>query len=43
MLKGLTVATTFLGRISIGKIVEKNSRRLPAKDDQFPTTSKVAA
>ncbi|EXF92698.1 hydrolase or metal-binding protein [Pseudomonas fluorescens HK44] len=30
-----------LGRISIGKVVEKNGKRLPEKDDQFTLTSQV--
>ena len=30
-----------LGRISIGKIVEKNGKRLPEKDDQFTLTSQI--
>ncbi len=41
MLKGLTITPPVLGRISIGKIVEKNGKRLPAKDDQFTITSQV--
>ncbi len=30
-----------LGRISIGKVVEKNGKRLPEKDDQFTLTSQL--
>jgi hypothetical protein len=41
MLKGLAITPPVLGRISIGKIVEKNGKRLPEKDDQFTVTSQV--
>lgn len=41
MLKGLTITPPILGRISIGKIVEKNGKRLPEKDDQFTITSQI--
>ncbi|PAU59203.1 hydrolase or metal-binding protein [Pseudomonas sp. PIC25] len=41
MLKGLAITPPVLGRISIGKVVEKNGRRLPEKDDQFTITSQV--
>ena len=41
MLKGLAITPPVLGRISIGKIVEKNGKRLPEKDDQFTLTSQV--
>ncbi|AOZ12429.1 hydrolase or metal-binding protein [Pseudomonas lundensis] len=41
MLKGLAITPPALGRISIGKIVEKNGKRLPEKDDQFTLTSQV--
>lgn len=41
MLKGLAISPPILGRISIGKIVEKNGKRLPEKDDQFTITSQV--
>jgi hypothetical protein len=40
MIKGLAITPPVLGRISIGKIVEKNGKRLPEKDDQFTITSK---
>ena len=30
-----------MGRISIGRIIEKNGKRLPEKDDQFTLTSQV--
>ncbi|NMZ56708.1 hydrolase or metal-binding protein [Pseudomonas lundensis] len=38
MLKGLAITPPVLGRISIGKIIEKNGKRLPEKDDQFTIT-----
>lgn len=41
MLKGLAITPPVLGRISIGKVVEKNGKRLPEKDDQFTITSLV--
>jgi hypothetical protein len=41
MLKGLAITPPVLGRISIGKIIEKNGKRLPDKDDQFTITSQV--
>ncbi|WLG91195.1 recombination directionality factor [Pseudomonas cucumis] len=41
MLKGLAITPPVLGRISIGKVVEKNGIRLPEKDDQFTITSQV--
>ncbi|WP_122755106.1 hydrolase or metal-binding protein [Pseudomonas viridiflava] len=41
MLKGLAITPPVLGRISIGKVIEKNGRRLPEKDDQFTITSQV--
>lgn len=41
MIKGLAITPPILGRISIGKIVEKNGKRLPEKDDQFTVTSQV--
>ena len=41
MLKGLAITPPLLGRISIGKVVEKNGKRLPEKDDQFTITSQV--
>lgn len=41
MIKGLCITPPILGRISIGKVVEKNGRRLPEKDDQFTITSQV--
>ena len=41
MLKGLAITPPVLGRISIGKVVEKNGKRLPEKDDQFTLTSQT--
>ena len=41
MIKGLAITPPVLGRISIGKIVEKNGKRLPEKDDQFTITSQI--
>jgi hypothetical protein len=39
MIKGLAITPPVLGRISIGRVVEKNGKRLPEKDDQFTLTS----
>lgn len=41
MLKGLSITPPVIGRISIGRVVEKNGKRLPEKDDQFTLTSQV--
>ena len=41
MIKGLAITPPILGRISIGKMVEKNGKRVPEKDDQFTLTSKI--
>lgn len=41
MLKGLALTPPTVGRISIGKVVEKNGKRLPEKDDEFTITSQV--
>lgn len=43
MLKGLALTPPVVGRISIGKVVEKNGKRLPEKDDEFTLTSQVQA
>ncbi len=43
MIKGLAITPPILGRISIGKIVEKNGKRLPERDDQFTITSGFVA
>ena len=41
MLKGLALTPPVIGRIAIGKVVEKNGKRLPEKDDEFTVTSQV--
>lgn len=41
MIKGLMITPPVLGRISIGKVVEKGGKRLPEKDDQFTITTQV--
>lgn len=41
MLKGLALTPPVLGRISIGKVVERNGKRLPEKDDEFTITTQV--
>lgn len=41
MIKGLSITPPILGRISIGKVVERNGKRLPEKDDQFTITTQV--
>ena len=41
MIKGLTITPPVLGRISIGRVIVKEGKRLPAKDDQFTITSQV--
>src|SRR5471032_2702358 len=41
MIKGLAITPPVIGRISIGRVVEKNGKRLPEKDDQFTVTSQV--
>lgn len=41
MLKGLAITPPVIGRISIGRVVEKNGKRLPEKDDEFSLTSQV--
>ena len=41
MIKGLAITPPILGRISIGRVVEKNGKRLPDKDDQFTITSQI--
>ncbi|WP_226446663.1 recombination directionality factor [Ferribacterium limneticum] len=37
----MSITPPILGRISIGKVVEKAGKRLPEKDDQFTITSQV--
>ena len=43
MIKGLAITPPILGRISIGKVVEKNGKRLPEKmiNLPLPVKSKV--
>jgi len=41
MLKGLAITPPVAGRISIGRVTEKNGKRLPEKDDQFTITSQI--
>ncbi|OTG86982.1 hydrolase or metal-binding protein [Acinetobacter sp. ANC 4558] len=41
MIKGLAITPPILGRISIGRVVEKNGKRVPEKDDQFTITSQI--
>ena len=41
MIKGLAITPPILGRISIGRVIEKNGKRVPEKDDQFTITSQI--
>ena len=41
MIKGLAITPPVIGRISIGKVVEKHGKRLPEKDDQFSITTQL--
>jgi len=41
MIQGLVITPPILGRISIGRVVERNGKRLPEKDDQFTLTSQI--
>ena len=41
MLIGLALTPPVIGRISIGRVVERNGQRLPARDDQFTLTTQV--
>jgi len=41
MIKGLMMTPPVVGRISIGKVVERNGMRLPEKDDEFTITTQV--
>ena len=41
MIKGLMMTPPVMGRISIGKLVERNGRLLPEKDDEFTLTTQV--
>ena len=42
MLKGFAITPPVVGRISIGRVVERNGMRLPEKDDQFTLTAAIA-
>ena len=41
MIKGLMMTPPVVGRISIGRVVERNGMRLPEKDDEFTITTQV--
>jgi Recombination directionality factor-like len=41
MLKGLSITPPVIGRIAIGRIIEKNGKRLPEKADFFTLTTQV--
>jgi len=41
MIKGLAITPPVIGRISIGKLVQKNDKWLPEKDDSFTLTTQV--
>jgi hypothetical protein len=41
MIKGLAITPPVIGRITIGKVVEKNGKRLPEKDDSFTITTQA--
>lgn len=41
MIKGLMMILPVVGRISIGRVVERNGMRLPEKDDEFTITTQV--
>jgi hypothetical protein len=41
MLKGFVITPPVVGRISIGRVVERNGKRLPEKDDQFTLTTQI--
>lgn len=41
MIKGLAITPPVLGRISIGRLVERNGKRLPEKNDQLTITTQV--
>lgn len=41
MLKGLALTPPVVGRIAIGKVVLKDGKRLPEKDDEFTLTTQV--
>ncbi len=41
MIDGLSITPPILGRIAIGKVVERQGKRVPEKDDEFTLTSLV--
>jgi hypothetical protein len=41
MIKGFAITPPVIGRISIGRMVEKNGKRLPEKDDQFTISTQI--
>lgn len=41
MIKGLAITPPILGRITIGRVIERDGKRLPEKDDQFTITSQI--
>jgi len=41
MIQGLMITPPVIGRIAIGKVVERNGKRLPEKDDEFTITTQV--
>lgn len=41
MLKGLVLTPPVIGRISIGRVIEADGKRRPAKDDQFTITTQI--
>lgn len=41
MLRGLALTPPVLGRISIGRVVERGGKRLPERDDEFTITTQV--
>ena len=41
MIKGLMITPPVIGRIAIGKVVERNGKRLPERDDEFTITTQV--
>lgn len=41
MLKGLALTPPIIGRISIGRVVERGGKRLPEKDDGFTITTQI--
>lgn len=41
MIKGLAITPPVIGRISIGRLVQKNDKWIPEKDDSFTLTTQV--